>query len=582
VRTRCDGVPFYIEQVMNALVTGSDREGARVPEALYEPLFARLRTCANAIPVVRAAGVIGRNIDRGLLRTACTLRDDEIEAVARELEKAGVFEPWREDGWRFRHELLREVAEELVPPTVRRTLHGRVADALAAGGDPDWSLVATHCQEAERYDDAAYAHQQASVAARRRGALAEARHHLALALENLERLPAGTERDRREVVVRLERGLLTAAAEFYSSESVAADFERCLALGSADLADDESVATLLSLVSYYATRADLRRMADVLRLLHERLGDGREWFGPAIEASLGVLYWLRGEFSSAGHYFDKVTTVRRGAVQPIEAVWYLPNEPVASAYLHQALTRLIRGDLAGAEEQLAESLRRSTELGFPQGPFMGGYSRYIEGWIHLEASRFHEAAALATALDGYAEQHGFDQWRLVAATVQAAARAGLAMSAENPDEVAGALDQMTGVLDLWRAVGLDIYLTFFDAVVARLLIAAGELDRARTYLDNALRVTERTEMRFYAAELLRLRARTQRDTVARRADLTTAYETADAQGATLIQLRVALDQFSDTGDADRVADVLRRIPVGSCLPELARARRVVYSPRTRS
>ena len=34
------------------------------------------------------------------------------------------------DGWRFRHELLREVAAELAPPTVRRGLHAKVADVL--------------------------------------------------------------------------------------------------------------------------------------------------------------------------------------------------------------------------------------------------------------------------------------------------------------------------------------------------------------------------------------------------------------------------------------------------------------------
>jgi predicted ATPase len=46
VRERCDGVPFYIEQLVNGLAeTG-------VPEALYEPLFARLRASANVVPVV--------------------------------------------------------------------------------------------------------------------------------------------------------------------------------------------------------------------------------------------------------------------------------------------------------------------------------------------------------------------------------------------------------------------------------------------------------------------------------------------------------------------------------------------------
>ena len=105
-----------------------------MPEALYEPLFARLRASANVVPVVEAAAVIGRQVDRGLLCSVVDLSDDEVDDVIDELEDALVLEPWGTDGWRFRHELLREVAAELAPPSVRRGLHAKVADALIGGG----------------------------------------------------------------------------------------------------------------------------------------------------------------------------------------------------------------------------------------------------------------------------------------------------------------------------------------------------------------------------------------------------------------------------------------------------------------
>ena len=60
VRARCDRFT-YIEQVAAEL----DGPG-EVPEALYAPLFARLRASANAVPVVQVAGIIGRHVDRGL------------------------------------------------------------------------------------------------------------------------------------------------------------------------------------------------------------------------------------------------------------------------------------------------------------------------------------------------------------------------------------------------------------------------------------------------------------------------------------------------------------------------------------
>jgi hypothetical protein len=110
VAGRCDGVPFYIEQV----VAGLSETG--VPEALYEPLFARLRASANVVPVVEAAAVIGRHVDRGLLCSVVDLSEDEVDDVMNELEDMLVFEPWGADSWRFRHELLREVAAELAHP----------------------------------------------------------------------------------------------------------------------------------------------------------------------------------------------------------------------------------------------------------------------------------------------------------------------------------------------------------------------------------------------------------------------------------------------------------------------------------
>jgi hypothetical protein len=56
VRSRCYGVPFYIEQVVAGLRRASS-DSTHVPDALYEPLFARLRAGDNVVPVVEAAAV---------------------------------------------------------------------------------------------------------------------------------------------------------------------------------------------------------------------------------------------------------------------------------------------------------------------------------------------------------------------------------------------------------------------------------------------------------------------------------------------------------------------------------------------
>jgi class 3 adenylate cyclase/tetratricopeptide (TPR) repeat protein len=577
---RCDGVPFYIEQV----VAGLSQTG--VPEALYEPLFARLGASANVVPVVEAAAVIGRQMDRALLCSVVDPSDDEVDDVIDELVDALVLEPSGTNNWRFRHELLREVAAELAPPSVRRGLHAKVADALVGvgGGDPDWRLVAAHYERAERFDEAASAYRQASTAARLRGALAEARTYLTQALAQLDRTKPGPDRDRHEVALRSRRGLLTSAVEGYQSRDAAADVERCLQLGGADLRDDELFATLAAVASYYFARADLRRTAQVLELLRGGLGEGRQWFRPAIEALSGAVAWLRGDFDAAVSYLEAATT---GQAPPghhdVDAVWFQPNEPIA--HVHLALTHVVHGDLTGAEAELARAARRAAQLGFPRGPFMHAYALFVESWMCVEAGQLDRAAVLAADLIDRAARHDFDEFRLWGAAQQDTVRALAALGADDPDPTAlpAHIATMTSFLDTLRMFELLTYVTYFDAVLGRLLIAAGQPEQARHRLDTALALAHDTGLCFYDAELLRLKAHTHTDPDARQADITAALELAHRQGATLLELRAALDDFELRGEPARaeLIDAVSRIPSNNAWPELARAKAALSedSPR---
>ena len=565
VAGRCDGVPFYIEQ----LVAGLNETG--VPEALYEPLFARLRTSANVVPVLEAAAVIGRHVDRALLCSVVDLGDEQVGDVIDELEGALVLERWGSDSWRFRHELLRELGNELAPPSVRRALHAKVADALASDGDPDWRLIAGHYEQAERFDAAAAAYEQASADASRRGALAEVRTYLTLGIAQLDRAAPGRDRDRLEISLRLRRGCLPSGPGGFQASLMGTDFERCLQLGGTNLRDDEVAATLTALVMYYVARAELRRAVQVLESLGAGLERGRQWFGRVIEGSLGAVAWFRGEFESAQSRLVHATTDFESDMDAINALWYMADDPVASAHNHLALTRLMRGDLTGAEAELARAAGWIDQLSFPRGPFSLAHTRFVESWIWVEAGVLDRAAVLAADVIDKGRRHGFDSWVLIGTTQQAAV-SGLA-ALQQPAELSAHIATMTALVDAWRAVGLGMYLTFFDAVLGRLLTTAAQPEAARQRLDTALSLAQDTGMCFYDAEVLRLRARTHTDPDARRADIAAALELARRQGATLFELRAALDDYELRGEPARaaLADAASRIPTDSALPELARA-----------
>lgn len=572
VAVRCDGVPFYIEQV----VAGLSQTG--VPETLYEPLFARLRASPKVVPVVEAAAVIGRQIDLGLLCSVVDLSDDEVDDVIDELEDALVLERCGSDDRRFRHELLREVAAELAPPTVRRGLHAKVADALIGAGEPDWPLIAGHYERADRFEETAAAYQQAATDARRRGALAEARAYLTHALAQLDRATPGPDRDRHEMAVRSRRGVLTSAAEGYQSGAAAADFERCLQLGGTDLRDDELFVTLRALANYCLARADLHRAAQVIKSLGAGL-QGRQWFRPAIEVLFGIVACLRGEFDAGCRHLEVATTGLSPADHhDVAAVWqFVPNEPIVAAHIHLALVALVRGDLTGAETELAFAARRAERLGFPQGPYMHAWTRFMETWLRIETGQLDRAAVLAADLREVGERHGFDLWRRRGAFLWAVVEAlGGALSADDVDATMPAADlaNITTLLDSLRTLEMNMYSTFYDGVLGRLLIAAGQPETARERLDTALALAKDTGMCFYDAELLRLRAQTHDEPGARQADINAALELARRQGAILFQLRAALDDFELRGDpaAAAVADAAHRIPANYAWPELVRAK----------
>lgn len=579
VRRRCDGVPFYIEHVVAALdAVGHEQD---VPEALHEPLVARLHTRADAVPVVEAAAVIGRSGDVALLRSVVG-DDTDVDDVVKELVQARVFETSDTEGWRFHHELLREVAAELAPPTLHRELHARAARALVGAADgiePDWRVVAAHYEHAQRFDDAVEAYQKASVAARRRGALHEALARLTDALNQLTCCAAGSARDRKEIAIRLERGYLAGQTGGSWSGEGPAEFERCLALASAGNYEDELFITLTALIGYYIPRAELRRAQELLESLTARITKDRPWSVPSLASSLGSVLWLEGDFTAARGHLQRALADRSAAdPRVLDTAWWVPVEPISTAHKFLALTHMVCGDLEGANAQLAESVRRCNILAFPQNAHNRAHTYFMEIWIRLESGEFAEAATLTAKLRRLSEQSGLDLWRWVSVTQYLTVRAFAALGADaDAATLTDWAEKVARHVDGSRQMHLNSYLTFHDAVIGRLLIAAGERENARQRLDMALRHAEDTGMHFHDAELMRVHAHTFADRQSRRAALAAALEFARYQGATLFELRCLLDSFDLVGDEKRVelADVVERFPGGAAWPEYARARRLL-------
>ncbi|WP_167105831.1 adenylate/guanylate cyclase domain-containing protein [Mycobacterium sp. DL592] len=585
VRLRSDGIPLFIEELVTKLrnVPNSPSPAASVPDTLYEALFARLQTGAGSGRVVETAALIGNRVERSLLLSAVDLSEEELDEVLGQLVESRVLEPLSADSWRFRHELLREVATELPPPTLRRKLHGRVADSLvatAASGNPDWPLIAHHYAGANRHADSAGAYGRAAENAWQRGALNEARIHLTSALAEATSHPAGAIRDQMEIAIRLRRALLAQAAEGASSANAAADFESCLQLCSDDLQDDDVFSTVMSLYPYYTMRADLDRADLLVNSVRASLTGSRRKFLPINEFALGMLAWYRGDFGQTRAKLEvAIATLTEEAIRELESKLFMPNDATAGLFTQVAMMGYIDGNLPAAETGLAKAEAHCATLPFPQGAFSLAYTRQNEVLIRIEAGQLDRAGEVALELAALGERHGFDSWALVGMAQHASVTAfqALAEHGDDPAALAPHVATISAYVEAWRQLGVIALLTFYDALLARLLTASGDRERARERIDVALALARETGMHFYDAELLRIRAAASDDVDTRRTDLDAALSLAHSQDARLFGLRCAVDLFDldATAGATALAEALAQLPADCGWPEVERARTLV-------
>lgn len=578
---RANGVPLYLEQVAVQLAEmGSDEAG--VPDTLYETLVARLAASSGSRPIVEAAAVLGGTPTRMLLVSVSGAAHSEADEMLRSLVELRLFEPVEDDRWRFRHELLREVAAELVPPTRRRTLHGRAADALLAGGvgDTDWPLVASHLHLAERYLEAAAAYEEASASARSRGALVEARSHLTDAIGAIDNAEPDLARHDREIAVRLSRGFLAYAQEGPSSPDAATDFERCLELAELTGSHARLLSASITFSAYYAARADLVRLERLLDSVHQAAANsGSPLVAVYTDALYGLLAWYRGQLAAARVILEGAKAEALGAPRDnAGSVWFTAQDGVALIHAHLGLALFGLGDVEGARASFGSALARCAELGFPQGPFNAAYSHSLEILTLFDSGELDHAAQLADEVVRIGAEYGFDVWSMIGQGQQSAV-AGLA--AERTGAPSGDLrahaQTLIEIVDLWRALGIVVLTMAYDVVAVRLLLAAGDRATARDRVDVVLALTETTQMRFCDPELLRLRSATHDDPEARRLDLAAARELAQRQESLVYELNATTDDFVLNGEIAREAlvDVVSRFASDTPLRALDQARRLL-------
>lgn len=588
---RGDGIPFYIAELISSVGEGvpssppdlTQAATGTVPDILYDVLAARLRSPDDIIPVACAAAVIGRNVEVQLLQTVVGRSSREIDNALETLRQQDVLELLDSSRgyYRFRHELLREVAYELQPPSQRRVVHGRVAEALSSGsseGDVvDWAGAASHFDQAGQAASAVPAYERAALTCLRRGSFREARGDLSRAIELItSSMPHDLERDLHEVNLRLRRGYLAVSEEGHSSPSAASDYQRCLELAQADPTGDDWFRVVIVLWTYHLIRGELEQAHRISDLTYRSL-NRREWYGSYNLASFGILECWAGDFRAARDLLDAFDAMRAPQdEEQFTAQWLNPDDPVNGVLVASAVVEFLTGDDLGAEAQFAETLARTDDMEFPEGPYSLAHALTHRAWMRMELAQFGKAEEDLARLSELAARHGFDSWSMVAVmqqTVLAALRADHG-GTTTTEEFAQRASEIDAMIEIWKQFDTRYFLTYYLTVAGLSHAWGGDKRTARARLEESLRLGDETTMCFYQAETLRHLANLELHPKGREEGLREALDLARRQHGSLFELRAVLDLVELRGTAARASldAALSAMRSTSSYPELARAR----------
>jgi class 3 adenylate cyclase/predicted ATPase len=291
-----EGNPLFLEQLVALEEEG---RAEAIPPSIHAILAARLdRLEPDERQVLERAAVIGREFTRGAVSA---LSGDEpvgptlLALVRRDLIEPDLSLAQGDDGFRFRHILIRDAAYLGLAKEARAELHLAYAEWLGSAGELD-ELVGYHLEQAFRYQQelgpadaklGAAAGERLASAGRRAVRRADLPAAVSLLTRAVTLLPDGHSA-RHELLPVLATALMR-TGDFSRAESVLDE-----ALASAKAADDQrlELRTLIEreffreFTSPGESLEEIVHVADTTIPLLERLGD---------ELGLAKAWWLRSE-----------------------------------------------------------------------------------------------------------------------------------------------------------------------------------------------------------------------------------------------------------------------------------------------
>lgn len=511
------GFPLY---VIEAVRSTADSHDAALPAGdLAAVLRKRLEQASPAAgDVAGLAAAAGTYVTLDLLTEASDLAADEVVTAMDELWRLRIMRDFQ-DGYDFSHDLLRETAYAAITPPRRWLAHRRIAQGLellhAGGTDAVAAQLADQYARGGRSERALEYYRQAAEVAAGMFAHAEAvrLHRKALAI--IEGLPAGRDRDARELGVLEAMAAPLNAMHGYSSAELRRALERSIRLADGLGRRESKVAGMVAL---WASRFVQGRIADGYQIATSAMS----LIDPDSELSGPAHFAVGGSAVSLGRPAEGLIHLKLAAELARGVSLSVGTRPDvhATAWAAHACWLLGRGDEAQAAADKAIKLAR--DVGHP-------YSLAVAlAYGAVTCQLRHDIAGLSgvtAELADMCSEYDFAYYREWAQILLGWARR---------DEVGIRLAQ-EGIGKL-RTAGSLARMPYWLSLLADLYARNNRAGEARATLDAAIAAGHSRDDVWWLPEVMRMRA-AHDNAPAAVARLRSAAELAWSQGSTELARR---------------------------------------------
>jgi predicted ATPase len=574
--SKTDGIPLFVEELTKTVLeSGLLRDvGDRyqltgplppvaIPSTLQDSLMARLDRLAPVKEVAQIGAAIGREFPHRLLASVSPLGDNELHGALGQLVEAElVFRrgSGTDTSYIFKHALVQDAAYDSLLRSKRQELHQRIATVLEEQFpnlvETEPEILAHHYTEAGQIDASVTYWRRAGQRAVDRSANLEAIIHLGKALKLLEELPEAAERDHRELAIQIALGPALMAIEGWGAPEVERTYLRAREL-CRDLAEPSKLFTVLwGLWLFNHVSGQFRPakdLADEILALAERQSDS------------GLLLQAHHAAWTTDYHFGDLLSCRAHAERGIALYDIDEHRAHASIYGGHDAGVCCRESLAAAlwllgypdqaVEKNHDAVGLATELSHPFSLVLALHSS-AEVHQHRGEPRF--AQERAEAMIAVCAEHDVSPEFLAMGTI----RRGWALVAEGRPEQ-GIADIQQGLTTL-RATATKRDRYYYLAMLAEVYGQTGQTDQGLNALAEALEMVERTDERWWEAEVHRLKgalllSRPAQDMAAAEECFNRAIAVAQGQSAKSLELRAAMSLarlWRDQSRATEARDLL--------------------------